>query len=157
MALDDGRRGGQKLTFRWSEEALAAFRKRQAQWDKDGTVREHICKGPPKPPRPLKRQAERSRLEVMMEQQLSAAGIKDYVTQHIPLAPRRWRLDFAWPQLKVAIEVQGMVHRIKGKFKRDIEKRAELMLAGWEVLEVDGESINDGMAIYWAKKLLGMS
>jgi hypothetical protein len=50
-----------------------------------------------------------------------------------------------------------MAHRIKGKFKRDIEKRALAMLAGWRVLEVDGAAIKDGRAIAWTKRLLGVS
>lgn len=90
-----------------------------------------------------------------MEEQLVEANIVGWVLQHQPIPTRKWRLDFAWPDLKVAIEVQGMVHRIKQKFKRDIEKRAELMLAGWEVLEVDGEAIADGAALAWVKRLLG--
>lgn len=67
---------------------------------------------------------------------------------------RDFELDFAWPGLKVAVEVQGGVHRIKGKFGRDIEKRALAMLAGWKVLEVDSASIKDGRAIDWVKRLL---
>lgn len=125
---------------RWTEADLSAFRQRQ--------------KGPEKLARSSAKTGPRSELEVQLEYQLMAHGLSGYVLQHRPLPPRKWALDFAWPETRLAIEVQGMVHRIKGKFKRDIEKRAELMLAGWRVLEVDGDAIRSGQAIAWAKILL---
>jgi hypothetical protein len=54
----------------------------------------------------------------------------------------------------VAVEIQGMAHRIKGKFKRDIEKRALALLAGWKLLELDGASVRDGRGIEWLRQLL---
>lgn len=67
---------------------------------------------------------------------------------------RKLEFDFCWPDIRAAVEVQGMVHRIKGRFQADIEKRALAILAGWKVLEVDGQSIRDGRAIGWAMQLL---
>lgn len=101
-----------------------------------------------------KEQKQESKLERRFDQQLEEA--------QLPIPRRNWffingrdfELDRAWPAQKVAVEVQGMAHRIKGKFKRDIEKRALAMLSGWRVLEVDGSSIRDGRAIEWAKQLL---
>jgi very-short-patch-repair endonuclease len=106
----------------------------------------------PKPAKP--KPQEPSALEVLLERQLAAHMMQGYAIQFVPLYPRKWRLDYCWPEKKIGIEVQGMVHRIKGKFKRDIEKRAELMLAGWRVLEVDGDSIRNGRAIAWLGRLL---
>lgn len=144
------------MTLRWTPEEVAEFERRCEKWRKPGAVREHICKGPPPPPTPRRGHAERSRLENLMQAQLHEHEITDYKIEFQPLPPRKWKLDFAWPDVKIAIEVQGSVHRIKAKFKRDIEKRAELMLAGWEVLEVDGEAIQDGAALGWIKRLLGL-
>ena len=47
-----------------------------------------------------------------------------------------------------------MVHRIKGRFRADIEKRALALLAGWRVLEVSGAEIRSGQAIAWLIALL---
>jgi very-short-patch-repair endonuclease len=96
-----------------------------------------------------------SKLERRFDQQLLESGLPEPRRNWFFIAGRDFELDRAWPSEKVAVEVQGMAHRIKGKFKRDIEKRALAMLAGWRVLEVDGSSIRDGRAIEWTQKLLG--
>lgn len=96
-----------------------------------------------------------SKIERRFAQQLADAGIAGYQRNYFFMAERDFELDFAWAPIKVAVEVQGMAHRIKGKFKRDIEKRALAMLSGWRVLEVDGASIKDGRAIEWTRRLLG--
>lgn len=95
-----------------------------------------------------------SKIERRFAQQLFDAGLSGYQRNYFFLAERDFELDFAWPDRRTAIEVQGMAHRIKGKFIRDIEKRALAILAGWRVLEVDGKSIRDGRAIEWTKRLL---
>lgn len=139
------------MSFRWTPEALAAFQKRSSGWKKtEKGVTTHLIENPCG----TKRSTNRSELEQQLKLQLTASGFKGFVEQHQPLLPRKWSLDFCIPDRKLAVEVQGMVHRIKDKFKRDVEKRAELMLAGWKVLEVDGESIRDGRAIEWIKRLL---
>jgi hypothetical protein len=33
---------------------------------------------------------------------------------------RKWRIDFAWPDRKLAVEIESSVHRIKGRFASDI-------------------------------------
>lgn len=141
--------------FRWDQAALDAFEKRSQEWKKERgvTVRTHICRDE-KPLKNMKPLAVRSAIEAELEKQFSIGGLKGFETQFKPLLPRKWSLDFAWPDRKVAVEVQGMVHRIKDKFRRDIEKRAELMLAGWKVLEVDGASVRDGRAFEWVTRLL---
>ena len=49
---------------------------------------------------------------------------------------RRWRIDIAYPDIKLAIEVDGMAHRTRDRFMRDIEKHNELMLRGWRLLRI---------------------
>lgn len=104
-----------------------------------------------------------SKLERRLEQQLlssgflpasSGGGRRSFYRNYFPFPDRDFELDFAWPELKVAVEVQGMAHRIKSKFKRDIEKRALLLLNKWRVLEVDGDSIRDGRALRWVSQLI---
>lgn len=148
------------MTMRWNEEQLADFEKRRAGWDKTGHVRTHEMH-PPEPPRPVapkKRHGTRrgpSELELLLAQQLTLTPqIPNPKREHKHIPDRDFRLDFAWPDRKIGLEVQGMVHRIKGRFKGDIEKRALGLLAGWRVLEVSGSEIRSGQAITWLLEIL---
>ena len=96
-----------------------------------------------------------SKIERRFSQQLADnPDIPPHQRNYFFLPDRELELDFAWPVDRVAVEVQGMAHRIKGKFRRDIEKRALAMLAGWRVLEVDGAAIREGRALNWLRELL---
>lgn len=95
-----------------------------------------------------------SRLERMMVQQLTLTKAPDYIREYRFDTERKWRFDFAWPVMKIAIEVEGSVHRIKKQFRGDIQKYAEAMLQGWSVLRVDQNSIKSGQAITWLERLI---
>ncbi len=95
-----------------------------------------------------------SPLELAFAEQLSMLRVPAPKREYQFLAERGFRLDFAWPGQRVAVEVQGMVHRIKGRFRGDIEKRALALLAGWRVLEVGGAEIRSGQAIAWLIALM---
>ena len=95
-------------------------------------------------------QLERRFLQQLEQAQLTECCIREYYA----INGRDFRLDFAWPSRKLYVEVQGMAHRIKGRFRADIERRALLTLAGWRGLEVGGAEIRDGRAISWLKQLL---
>ncbi|MFM5462714.1 hypothetical protein ACET66_01290 [Aeromonas simiae] len=67
---------------------------------------------------------------------------------------RRWRLDFAWPDSMIALEVHGGVHsggrHTRGKgFVGDRAKMNEAALLGWTVLEVTPEHIKSGQLRAW--------
>lgn len=94
-----------------------------------------------------------SELEVRFWQQWSQTGLPMPEREWYFMADRGFRMDFAWPGQKFAVEVQGMAHRIKERFEADIEKRALAQLNGWLVLEVSGAAIRDGRALDWAKAL----
>jgi very-short-patch-repair endonuclease len=125
-------------SVRWTPEQLQEWQQRQA-------------KPKPEPANPAPKE---SKLERRFVQQLTDAGISGWQRNYYFLGDRDLELDFAWPETRLAVEVQGMAHRIKGKFRRDIEKRALALLAGWRVLEVDGAAIRDGRALKWLRLLL---
>lgn len=69
--------------------------------------------------------------------------------EHIFAPPRKWRFDFCWPDLMVALEVEGGVfkghgHRSLGKFLRDMEKYNEAALLKWTVLRCTPDKIESG-------------
>ena len=70
---------------------------------------------------------------------------------------RRWRFDFAWPALLIAVEVEGG-HWVGGhggeRFGQDCEKYNMATIAGWRVLRVTPEQITSGEAIEWLQRLL---
>ncbi len=95
-----------------------------------------------------------SQIHIRMRQQIQQAGLPPPIEEYYHIKGRDFRLDFAWPDRKIGVEVQGMAHRIKGKFHADIEKRALAMLQGWRILEVSGDTVRDERGIGWLKQLL---
>jgi very-short-patch-repair endonuclease len=52
----------------------------------------------------------------------------------------RFRLDFAWPALKVCVECDGWEHHgVRRRFRTDRDKITELELAGWLVVPVTSD------------------
>jgi len=65
---------------------------------------------------------------------------------------RRWRFDFAWPELMISVECEGGIHsngrhnRAKG-FEQDAEKYNEATKLGWRVYRFSTGQIVRGEAI----------
>ena len=95
-----------------------------------------------------------SKIEQLLADQIAAAGLPGPVREFKHIPGRRFRLDFAWPDRMIGVEVQGMVHRIKKRFEADIEKRVLGLLAGWRIMEVSGASIRSGQAVKWIEEML---
>lgn len=65
---------------------------------------------------------------------------------------RRWRLDFAWPEFLIALEIEGGTfnlgrHTRPIGFEKDCEKYNAAALLGWTVLRVTGAMVKDGRAL----------
>lgn len=61
---------------------------------------------------------------------------------------RMWRMDFAWPALLVALEVEGGAwtggRHTRGKgFLNDCEKYSEAAVMGWAVIRVPPDKLLD--------------
>lgn len=66
--------------------------------------------------------------------------------------PRRWRFDFAWPESKLAVEIEGAVfangrHTRGSGFTADCEKYNAAAMKGWKVLRFTREHIESGYAL----------
>lgn len=77
---------------------------------------------------------------------------------------RDFRVDFAYPAFKVAIEVDGVVyggqvgrHQTGAGFARDRNKDAALRLAGWDCIHVTAAQIKDGTALQLIEHALGVT
>ena len=72
---------------------------------------------------------------------------------------RRWRFDFAWPEYRVACEVEGGTwsggrHTRGLGFQRDCTKYNEAAVMGWIVIRVTAHHIDNGKALVWIRGAL---
>lgn len=91
----------------------------------------------------------------MLAAQIAAAGLPTPEREHKWHPTRRFRADLAWPATKFIVEVDGAVHRIKGKFERDIERHNLLIQAGWVYIRVTPEMVRTGEALTWVREFVG--
>lgn len=145
-----------------AEEVQAKSARNKAAWRRPSTMLEIIeaeqtarAEQAAKPKRDRKQEITRaqSNIEAMLEADIAREKLPPAKRNYRALADRKFEIDFAWPKYKLGCEVQGMAHRIKGRFQADIEKRALLLLDGWTILEVSGQTIRDGRAITWLQTL----
>ncbi len=84
-------------------------------------------------------------------------GLPKPVGEYLFHPTRKWRLDYAWPDAKVALEVHGATYKggrhVTGKgFANDREKMNEAQLAGWIVIECTTDNI--GRIRDWLERAL---
>jgi hypothetical protein len=64
---------------------------------------------------------------------------------------RDWKFDFCWPDLSLALEIEGAIgrgrHTTPKGFREDCHKYNEAWMLGWSVLRVTGDMCKDGSAI----------
>jgi very-short-patch-repair endonuclease len=104
--------------------------------------------------------AKRERLENKFEVQMKARGLGGYVRQHKFHPTRKWAFDFAFPEEKLAVEIEGGKwirgrHQRPTGFQSDIEKYNEATRLGWRVLRFTGDDLNDCKAIDTVCEVLG--
>jgi very-short-patch-repair endonuclease len=102
-----------------------------------------------------------SDLELALAFQMAVHKIPAPVREHRFCPPRRFRFDFAWPEQKLAVEVDGGSwiagrHNRGAGFAKDAEKANLAVLHGWRVLHFVGSQIDDGTAIDTIRQALGM-
>jgi hypothetical protein len=79
-----------------------------------------------------------SDLELSALREIVGAGLPIPVQQHrVTLNGKRYRIDLAYPELKVAIELVGWdPHRGRESFDDDKARSGELVADGWVVIEI---------------------
>ena len=100
-----------------------------------------------------------SDLEQTLLYLLRVNGLPEPEREYRFAPPRRWRSDFAYPERKLLIEVEGGMwtksrHRTGTGYTADCEKYNHATLAGWRVLRFTSSMIEDGSAIETIKEAL---
>lgn len=107
--------------------------------------------------------AKREALELTLLHQLRALGLTDgLVQQHKFSDTRNWRFDFAWPDLKLAMEVDGGTwvggaHSRGSGIERDCEKLAAAVTFGWRVMRCTTGQVSRGVAALWLASAINIS
>lgn len=95
----------------------------------------------------------RSALELQfLAQTRGTAAARGLVEEYAFAPPRRWRMDFAWPDCGVAVEIEGAVwtrgrHTRGAGFVRDVEKYNTAASLGWTVLRLTNRELDSGDGI----------
>lgn len=87
-------------------------------------------------------------LQLTLDAVYNVTGIK-HVREHKFHEERKWRFDVAWPEVKVALEIEGGAwrygrHNRASTFLKDMEKYNEAASMGWLVLRCPWEWVEDG-------------
>jgi len=93
----------------------------------------------------------------------AAVGLPAPEAEHRFHSARKWRLDWAWPEQKIALEQEGGIW-IQGRHSRgagmvkDFEKYNTAAAMGWRVLKATPAQIASGdilpmlLAAFWGKR-----
>ena len=100
-----------------------------------------------------------SSLETRVYEALVASELPAPTRQHrVIVGNRTYYLDLAYPEFRVAIEVDGFeFHRGRHSFDEDRRRQNDLVRAGWIVLRFTSTSTVDEMVANVAEVLLGRS
>lgn len=93
-----------------------------------------------------------STLEESLAFQIRALRLPAPMREYRFHSSRKWRSDFAWPELGLLVEVEGGTrtggrHTRGDGFEKDAEKYNEAALDGWTVLRFTSHMIKSGKAI----------
>jgi hypothetical protein len=91
-----------------------------------------------------------------------ASGVPIPQTEHRFYNGRRWAMDFAWVQARLALESEGGVfsgggHTRGAKFLKDCEKYNTATLMGWRVLRVGSHDLLKDTTLAMVKRALGLA
>ena len=94
-----------------------------------------------------------SHLEQTLEAQLKGLHCGGFLREYVFAEPRRWRFDFAWPHLHLAVEIEGGTwsykqsrHTSMRGYAADCAKYNHAAIAGWCVLRYTSKEVGSGKA-----------
>ncbi len=83
---------------------------------------------------------QETRLRLLMADGGLPAPVAQYVVRH--QGREVARVDFAWPELRLAVEYDGAWHAEPGQFARDRQRLNRLQAAGWTVVFVTAADLH---------------
>lgn len=91
--------------------------------------------------------------------QMDLVGIQGFTREYRAIPNRRFRVDIAFPEQRIAIECMGGVfsggrHTRGMGFTADCEKASLLAGLGFRYIPVTSEQIRSGKALQWIEKAL---
>lgn len=103
--------------------------------------------------------AKASRGEALFDLQAKAANLPEPERELRFDLQRRWRFDRAWPDRKVALEIEGGTwnggrHTRGTGFEADCEKYSAAAVYGWAVIRATTAQVERGDALNWVKEAL---
>ena len=101
----------------------------------------------------------KSKLETLFSNQVKMLKLPVPVQEYKFHSTRKWRFDFAYPDLKLAVEIEGGTwsggrHTRGAGFENDCIKYGEALLLGWTVYRCTGGMVKSGLAIETLEKLI---
>ena len=108
--------------------------------------------------RGLVKQAKNGHLEAQLLRDIKAVGLPIPEIQYKWHPERLFRADYAYPDIKLLIEVDGgtwakMGHSRGSGIEKDRIKDAEALMLGFKTLRVTGTMVMDGKAIGYLEKI----
>ena len=93
-----------------------------------------------------------SDLEATLDFQLRALRLTGYQREYRFDKSRKWRADFAFPQARLLVEVEGGIHsggrHVRGKgYEADLDKYNAAVAQGWAVLRFSPKHVQSGLAV----------
>jgi very-short-patch-repair endonuclease len=102
---------------------------------------------------------QRATYERTLASHIEALGLPKPTLEYAFHPTRRWRFDLAWPEIKLAAEIEGGVwvggrHNTGSGYTEDCIKYNEAVLLGWRVLRFTPDMIQSGRAIEYIEMAL---
>jgi very-short-patch-repair endonuclease len=118
-----------------------------------------LMQGPPDTSYAPADQQPKSIPEEVLAAHLRALGLEPFCREYRFHPTRQWRLDFAWPDHMLAVEIEGGIHS-RGRhvrpagFANDIDKYNAAAVAGWSVLRFTPAMVRQGKAARMIEEVL---
>jgi hypothetical protein len=115
---------------------------------------------PPKmPPRKRAAVSKQMAARVMFQKLCEAHGLPAPVPEYRFHGSRKWCFDWAWPEKKVAVEIEGAVftqgrHTRGVGFMKDMEKYNAAVLLDWRILRCTPEQVASGEVFGLLKRVM---
>lgn len=81
-------------------------------------------------------------------------GLSRFERQYLFAPGRKYRADFFFPDHNLIVEIDGAVHRIKARFKADIERDQVIFFLGYRKLRISTAQVRSGEAVQLIERAL---